>query len=284
MAVGLMAVSSVIMSFGGLLVRNIEAADTWQINFCRACALVLAVLGLQIVLHRGRAVERIRASGRAGLLAGAFLAVAGIAFVRAITSTTVANTMLIMGAIPFITALLAWVLLGESLRQRTLVTMAVAAVGLAIMVSEGVGSGTAYGNLMALVTALGFSCFAITVRRNRHVDMLPALIVSGGLIATVSLAMRFDDLSITANDLMICVLWGGVMSWVANWMFIVASRHLVAAELTLFMLLEFALAPLWVWIFVNETPTGRTLAGGVLILLAVGVKSLLDLGARRGTP
>jgi len=57
--------------------------------------------------------------------------------------TTVANTLFILGAIPFFAALLARVFLKEKLRRATLATMAVAALGLGVMVAEGVALGAA---------------------------------------------------------------------------------------------------------------------------------------------
>ena len=66
------------------------------------------------------------------------------------------------------------------------------------------------------------------------------------------------------------------MSGFTSASFIVASRHIVAAELTIFMLLEFALGPVWVWLFVNEIPSHWTLAGGALVILAVLGRSLLE--------
>ena len=62
-----------------------------------------------------------------------------------------------------------------------------------------------------------------------------------------------------------------------NALFIAASRHLVAAELTLFMLLEFALGPVWVWIFINEVPTEWTIIGGVIVISAVILRALFEL-------
>ena len=50
-----------------------------------------------------------------------------------------------------------------------------------------------------------------------------------------------------------------------------------AAELTLFMLLEFTLGPIWVWIFVNEVPTSWTLIGGSVVIIAVLFKSGLEI-------
>jgi drug/metabolite transporter (DMT)-like permease len=50
-----------------------------------------------------------------------------------------------------------------------------------------------------------------------------------------------------------------------------ATRLILSAEITLFMLLEFTLNPLWVWLFINEVPTFTTLLGGGVIILSVGV-------------
>ncbi len=278
---GLMVVSSVLISFGGLILRNIEAADAWQINLYRSLAFMVVVTMVLMFQYRRDTVVRIRAIGRPGLLGGVLLAVAGIAFIQALTHTTVANTLFTLSAIPFITAALAWVLLKERMGRATLVTMLVAALGIFVMVAEGVGTGSGYGNAMALLTALCFSGFAIIVRRHRRIDMKPTLLVSGTIIALAAFAARFDDLGVSLNDLLLCFLWGGVLSGFANAIFVVASRHLVAAEVTLFMLLEFALGPVWVWLFVAEAPTRWTLVGGVLVIASVSLRTVLELRGRR---
>ena len=288
-AMVLMVVSSVLISFGGLIMRNIEAADTWQINFYRSLAFIAAVALILLFQHRGDTLARVHAIGRPGLLGGFLLAVAGIAFIQALTHTTVANTLFTLSAIPFITAALARVLLKERLRRATLVTMAAAALGILVMMAEGFGIGSGLGNAMALLTAFCFSAFAVIVRHYRQIDMKPTLLVSGVIIALAAFAARFDDLGVPLNDLLLCFLWGGVLSGLANGMFVVASRHLVAAEVTLFMLLEFALGPVWVWLFVDEVPTRWTLLGGALVIASVTLRAVLELRGkgrtlRRGRP
>lgn len=289
LAMTLMVVSSIVISFGGLIIRNVEAADAMQVNFYRALAFTTVIVLILVVQYRRSALKQVRGVGRAGLVAGLLLAGAGLGILEALTHTTVANTLFTLSAIPFITAVLARIFLGEGIGRATLVAMSVAAVGIFVMMSEGIQMGSGYGNAMALVTALCFSSFAVIVRHNRRIDMLPTLLVSGVILGLVTLVARADDLGITLNDLLLSLLWGGVLSGFANWMFIIASRHLVAAEVTLFMLLEFALGPIWVWLFVAEVPTRWTIVGGLLVIAAVSVRALLELRQssqrlRRGRP
>lgn len=280
LAMLLMVVSSIGISFGGLIIRSMDSATPWQINFYRSLALGVAITLIIISRHRGRSVSMIAGIGRPGLIGGACLSVAGIAYLQALDHTTVANTLFVLSAIPFFTAALAWLFLGENLRRATLVTMIFAATGIGMMVVEGIGTGSAYGNLMALTTALGFSAFAVIVRANRQIDMLPSLLVSSAFILTLALIMNWGELGITHKDVLLCFLWGGVLSGIGNALFIFASRHLVAAELTLFMLLEFALGPIWVWMFIGEVPTRWTVIGGSIVILAVTIRAFLEL--RRG--
>jgi drug/metabolite transporter (DMT)-like permease len=281
MAMGLMIVSSVMISFGALLSRFIEDAGAWQINIHRPWTLGAVVLGFVVFRYRGDTVDRFRKIGRWGLIGGASLAVAGVAFVQSITTTTVANCLFTLSAIPFITAAFARLFLGERLKRLTLITMIVAGCGVGIMVADGIGGGSLYGNLMALVTAVGFSGYAVIVRHNRHIDMLPTLVVSSVFLVGIALVGSGGDWAVSWHDFVLCFLWGGVLSGIGNIMFVYASRHLMAAELTLFMLLEFALGPVWVWWIVNEVPSAYTLVGGSVIMSAVLVRTVGQFSDQR---
>lgn len=276
-AMAIMVLGSVAISFAGLLVRSIEGADSWQVNFYRALSHIMAIMLILILQYRGKTISRIRGVGRPGLLGGLMLAVAGIAYLQSITNTTVANTLFMLSAIPFFTALFAWLIMHERLRRETLITMLVAAVGVVMILADGFGIGSAYGNLMGLLAALCFSGFAVIVRKYRDVDMLPSVVVSSVIILLVSLAARYNDLVISPKDLVLCFIWGAILAGFANWVFIIASRYLIAAEVTLFMMLEFSLGPIWVWIFLGEIPTGMTVLGGAMVIGAVVCLSVLQL-------
>ena len=285
----LMIVSSVIISFGGLLVRSMDEADAWQINLYRSLALIVAIFLILTIQYRSRVFKEVRSIGYAGVWAGAAIAVAGIAFLQALHHTTVANTMFTLSAIPFITAGLARVFLKEVLSGITILAMVTTALGIMLMVVDSTGESSIFGNVMALITATSFSAFAVIVRANRHVNMMPALLMSGLFVAVVAFFASLNHWQVTLHDLLLCLFWGGVMAGIGNGMFIIASRHLVAAELTLFMLLEFGLSPIWVWAFIGETPTNWALVGGLIVISSVALRAIVELRGtsrpiRRGRP
>lgn len=277
LAMVMMVVSSVLISFGGLIIRSMEAADPWQINFYRSVAMFGVVSVLILLRYRGESISTVKNIGAVGCLGGVFLGTAGMSFLQALSYTTVANTLFILGAIPFFAALFARVLLKEKLNKATLLTMCIAAVGLTVMVLEGVTIGSGVGNGFALLTAVMFALFAVIVRSKRQRDMLPTLLVSSIFIIIVSLIVQADDLLVSRRDLLLSFTYGGLLAGVGNWLFIYASRHLAAAEVTLFMLLEFALGPVWVWLVINEQPSTWTIVGGLLIILAVVVRAVVEL-------
>ena len=273
----LMVVGSIAISFGGLVQRNIEVADAWQIVFYRSLGMFFAVAIIVSMQYRGRIWRTLTGIGQLGLLGGLLLSVAAMSFIQAFIHTTIANALFILGSIPFFAALFARILLGEKLRRTTMITMIVAAFGLGIMVMKGINTGSGFGNAMAVLTAISFAIYAVIVRYKRKIEMLPVLLFSALLTATISFVAKTGDVTIPLRDILLCLFWGGCLSGFVNWMFIIASRHLAAAEVTLIMLLEFSLGPLWVWIFINETPSVWTLFGGCLIIGAVALRAVFEL-------
>ncbi|MGR3914452.1 MAG: DMT family transporter [Gammaproteobacteria bacterium] len=285
LAMAVMVASAVLISFGGLAMRGMEAALPWQINFYRAIALFGAVSGFICIQCGRRFFAVIGNIGVSGCIGGLLFACASMAFLHSLARTTVANTMFILGAIPFFTALIARIALKETLSRASVLTMAAAAAGLAVMMFEGIDSGSLAGNALALLTALFFAAYAVILRSRRRREMLPVLLVSALCLMLVSALAQAGDLAISRRDMILSFLWGGLLSGVAEWMFIYASRHIAAAEVTLVILLECALAPLWVWLVFTERPSHWALAGGALIILAVMARALAEFpGARAASP
>ena len=274
LAIALMTFGSVLISFNGLVIRHIDSAENWTIIFYRGCAFSAAIFSFLIFKYRRKTVTMVIKVGSYGWLAGLILATSNICFIMSITSTTVANTVFTISLIPFLTALLAFIFLGEKLRRITIWTMIAAFSGILIMFYGSLQTGEIWGNMLALFTAIAFSIFTLILRTKKEGDMLPCLLLSGLVASLVALFTSKVPLYISLHDLLLCFLLGGIMSGFVNCCFVFATKHLIAAEATLFFFIEIGLAPIWVWLFTNELIYINTLVGGSIILISLLARAL----------
>ena len=279
-AVLITIVSAALNSAGGILVRSMESASEWQIVFWRCASLALAICGIVLIEHRRALFDQLRCIGPWALLGGLFYGITLIGYVLALTNTTVANADFTMSSIPIFTALFAWIVLRERVLLRTGVAIAASFIGIALMVSDGIATGSVFGNAMAILAAASFACFVVVLRKASTVDMLPTAAVGALLASLFAATMMEGDYTVSGHDLALCLLWGGVLSCAAHFLIVTASRGLSGAELTLLLLVEFILGPTWVWLFVNEQPSTMTLIGGAIVLSAVGGYTVVAMRQR----
>ena len=276
----------VVFSLGGLIVRQIEAADAWQIVFYRSLAQGLALLLLLSLRDRGGVGTTFRLAGLAGFAGGACLATASICFIFSITTTTVANTLFLLSAAPFMAAIISRVLLGEPVRPITWLTMTAAMLGITVMVGEGIALGNLFGNLTGLATALGFAGLTVALRYGRATDMLPAVCLGGFMstaIAGIVIVGQGGGFAISLWDLWLCAFYGAAIIAAGLSVFTRGARHLPAAELALLSLTEVVFGPVWVWLLIDERPSEGTLLGGAILLTALVGHALYGIARRRNS-
>ncbi len=268
----LVLMAGVLWSFMGLAIRNIETAGTWAILFWRSLGTIPVLLAFIAWRSGGHPVQRLISVGLTGVFGGISLVVAFAGAIFAIQSTTVANAVFLFSASPFLAALLGWAILREPIRRATWIAIAVAAIGMFIMVREGLAVGAMAGNVAALLSALGFAAFTVALRWGRLTDMVPAVVL-GGVFATIFagilLAILGQPMLVPAHDITISVAMGGGVLATGMILYTLGSRAIPAAELTLLSMIEVMLAPVWVWLFLGETATMATFIGGAVLLAAV---------------
>jgi len=273
----LLLTGSVGISFGGLIMRNINNADPWQITFYRSLAFLFSITLVLIYRHKSDILTSIKKIGYTGITGAFFLMLAQTLYVQSFAHTSIANAVFTFSTIPFISAFLAFIFLKEKISSTTIVTMFFAFIGIFIMIKDGLETGGFYGNIIALICAFSFSTFVIILRKSRNNDMLPVNLISSVLALIVSFAISLGEINVPIQDILLCFLWGGVLSGFVNSVFVYSTRYLQASEATLFMLLEFSLGPFWVWIFLNETITQEAFFGGIIVMLSVAVYSFFEI-------
>ena len=276
----LVVLAGLLWSFMGLAIRHIDTAGTWAILFWRSVGMVPVLFAFIAWRSGGHPVERLRRVGLAGVLGGLGLVFAFAGAIYALQATTVANAVFLFAASPFMAALLGWIVLKEPVRPATWVAIAVAGVGMFVMVRDGLAGGETAGNFAAVLSAFGFATFTLTLRWGKLEDMMPAVVL-GGLfsmaVAVIVLGVQGEVLAVPVTDIVISVAMGAGMLASGMALYTLGSQVVPAAELTLLSMVEVLLAPIWVWLILGETASAGTFLGGGILLLAIAGNALSGL-------
>tara|TARA_Y100000590_G_scaffold66712_1_gene72307 strand:+ start:7337 stop:8242 length:906 start_codon:yes stop_codon:yes gene_type:complete len=287
-AVVIVLIAGIFWSFGALVVRFIEDAQNvpWQYLFFRGFTIFL-LINIYLYIKEGKSfIKNYKKIGASGILGGLSLGVAMMCFIWSITHTTAAITLLMLAAMPFMTAILGYVFLKERVSSTTLTAIVVAALGIIFMAFNSREMGSLFGLVVGLLSALGFSFFSVSLRWRRDTPKFTTVAVAGLFCGSFSFfVLVFSDTSFftTFKNSSLSALHG---SLVCSGMILysIGSKHLPAADLTLLSLTEVLGGIFWVWlpIFgINEVPTANTIIGGSIITFALFYYSLNTKRNRR---
>ena len=264
----------------GLGIRHIEVANVWQILFFRSLALTPLLLLVLTLRARGNPLPIIQKAGLAGGVGGISLVFAFSGGILAVQTTSVANAMFLFAAAPFFAAVLGWLVLKEHVRNATWISMMAALVGIVIMVWEGISIGRIIGNVAALISALGFAVFTVSLRWKKLEDMLPTVFLAGLfaiIIAGALCQIKGYGLDVPKRDIWIALALGVFQVGAGLILYTLGSKAVPSAELALLSMTEVVFGPFWVWLFLGETAGGYTLLGGMILLIAIASNALSGL-------
>ncbi len=256
-----------ILSPDALLIRLVNVAP-WTLLFWRSLLLGLVVSAYLVLAQRRNPFASMRALGWRGGLAMALLSGNTILFLHSITQTSVANTLIIISAVPLFSAWLSRIFLSEAIPRRTWIASVLVFAGLGVIFSGSFSRGTFSGDLLGVGSAVCMAGYFVLARSLRQQSLLPALAISGYAIAIVCLPLAIP-LAVASTEIIYVAIAGLLVLPLAFGLLSVAPRHLPTAEVSLIMLLETILGPFWVWLLIGEIPVRETLFGGTLVLLTL---------------
>ena len=257
-------------SFGPLTFRALRDADAWQYLFHRSWST--AVVSAAIIVAAGR--NPLRSVAEAGLRqVAAGLVMAGLftLFIVALSRTTAAFGLLMQSTSPFYAALLGRIFLKEPVSRDTLLAMVAAAVGVVVMVGGNVSSGDVLGTLLSAVLPIALGGYAVLVRSSPARDPGVPVLVGGmsAAVAAATVSLFGPGIVVPAADVLMGVIGGGLLIGVFAPVWNYAHRYVPPADVSLLLISEIVMAPLWLWIWRDEKPLTETLIGGVISLAAV---------------
>jgi len=262
--VALVCASAIAFSTAGLFTKGVSA-DAWVVIFWRGVSAALFTLGYAVL--RGDFRNELRRFRGAATVATLLGASGTVAFIPAFKLTSIANVAMIWASAPFITALLAWVLLRERPSRRVVLASCVAIVGVFVVVSGSFGGGTLLGDALAFWMTLMIAGMMVLYRRWPDTPvLLPNALTS---IVLLPVAAWFSPpMQVISLELMIMLAFGLVFA-LASVTFTMGARILPPAEAALLSVLETPLAPIWAFLLLSEIPTRAAMIGGMMIMAAL---------------
>lgn len=270
--------AAALFSSGGAAIKATQLT-AWQVASFRSAVATLTFL-LLLPETRRRPTARV-------LMVGVVYAATMILFVQANKLTTAASAIFPQATAPLWVVLLSPWFLGERIRGRDIVYMAVLAVGLAcFFVGIDPASATApnplLGNLFASLSGL---TWALTIMGLRSLGRTaadgerwgPAAALWGSIFACLGcLPMALPVGPSTGQDWLVVGYLGVFQIAVAYAFLLRGIERVPAVEASLLLLLEPVLNPVWAWIVHGERPGAWSLTGGAILLTATAVKTWID--------
>ena len=264
----LTALAPLAWSLSGLFTRAITT-DLFSMLFWRGLFSGCAVLIAFIIIERGQIWRQLKKLRLPALGVAVFSSMSMITGIGSLRYSTVADTMVIYATVPFITAAIAYVVIGEKPSRSTLLAAAVAMLGVIITLGgQGLSGGAWFGKFLAVFMTLGMAGVSVLMRKYQNVPMLPAMGASAFFTSIFSFWF-VQSLSVSTHDIVLIALFGIVQNAAGLVLYTLGSRRIPAAEATLIAALEVPFTPLWVWLVMSETPPFTTLVGGGVVLVAL---------------
>jgi drug/metabolite transporter (DMT)-like permease len=263
----LVAGAALCWSSAGLFTRAISA-DLMTMLFVRGIFSGLAVFTVHCILEKRFAIGDFRRMGWPGIGVMVLSAMSMVCGIGSIRYGKVADAMVIYATVPFVTAILAYFIIGERTTRSTVIAACAALVGVFVMLWGADWGGPMFARGLATLMTLGMAGFAIIMRRHRDLPMLPAMAASAWLAAFMCFWFSTPS-SMTAHDFGLTALFGVVQNAAGLALFTLGTKRVAAAEATLLAALEVPITPFWVWLFLAETPSQFTLIGGGVVLVAL---------------
>jgi len=277
--------------FGALVITpdtlfmRLSEMDVWVMMVWRGLQmggfLLLAWLVCAVFLYKTeqRSSDVTALLSPQGLTAVSAIVFGGVTFVYGIAETSVSIVLFSLACSPLFAAVFSAFLLQERTRLATWVTMAVSLIGIALTVWGGDEAVDApdgsvlIGALCGLSTAAALGLNFVMFRARPDI---PLLLANGlgafltGLIGLSIVAMSAPGLSAVLTGNLAAISVSGLLILPLSFMALTAAtRFTRAANVSLFMLLETVLGPVWVWLGTGERPGGLTIFGGFVVVLSL---------------
>lgn len=210
------------------------------------------------------------------ILCALLMGSSNIFFISAIKSTTVANVVLIFGTSALFSSFFAYLLYKEKVSINIIIASFFMFIGLFIIFNDSLGIGNMLGNIYALLCTSTFSLAFVLLAKYSQISRVGLTALTGVFISIIAFFLT-DSISIDMNNFLIIAIMGLLITPISRVLIGNGTKYISASEVSLLMIIETIMAPIWVWIFLNEIPAENTFLGGSIIVFTLILNSIYTL-------
>lgn len=264
-----------IMSLESLFIK-ITPISAFLFSFYIGIFMFISMISTYIFKEKTILKKTFSNSVRFLFLSAFLMAISNSFFISAVKITNVANVVLIFSTSALFAALFSYLFYKEKIGKNIFIATIFIFIGLFIIFSDSLEIGSVKGNIYALFCTILFSLSFVFLAKHKDINRVLVTAFSGLFLSLVSLFFC-EDLKIDVNTLFLVMIMGLLISPISRVLMGIGSKYISASEVSLLMIIETIMAPIWVWIFLNEKPTTYTFIGGSLILITLVINSLYSL-------
>ncbi len=263
-------------SLSGVFVRLMPGLDGWQINCWRGFWMSVALLAYLVAIYGRETVDRFRAIPMLAMLVSAgFFSVGSTLYVTSLTLVSTATISVIGATSPIFTGLLSPWITGERPGVVAWVSAMLALGGVAVIAWDGLEAGKLVGLLASICVPISFAAQTLALRRYRGIDMVPAICVGGFVTFIAAGFLGFlsghagGGFDVPPHYVILLAIMGPLQLSIPLIFYAKGAKSVPAVTLSLIVMLDAVINPLWPWLFVGEVPETSSFIGGSIIIGAV---------------
>lgn len=196
-------------------------------------------------------------------------------FSLAIAVAPVTIVLISVATVPIFSAILSWFFLGETLSKFSIGTAILVLVGLYISVLGGdatlieLDTSTLLGALFGLGVAFTLAMNFTIIRKDKNVPFVLAIGIGAILAGSLGLLCADNLYWPPVKNMAAIAVTGIIILPVSFCTLSYAARFVSSSTVSLIMLLETVLGPLWIWWGIGEEPTNAMLLGGSIVIFSL---------------
>lgn len=239
--------------------------------------VIAAVRNLLTFLYLAAYRRSMKFSLKKDVVIGALIAyLTQTAFTYANKYTSAANAIVLQYTNPVFVVLISWLFLHQKVKLRDIVLSLIMIGGTALFFLDDLSAGQLLGNVCGLISGVGMACSILYACNNpadlQEYTMLNSLIsVVVGIPAAIQHPPQFDVASLIAVFFL-----GVVASGIATVLMAKSAPHLASVEVSMLLMLDPILNPVWVALAVGEIPGSLALIGMVIVIGCVIINILVE--------